>query len=149
MKQGYFIVSLMCMLTSCGGYKKSFVSPKKPSNVQENKLIEQIAKLDDIPFPCQASFISSPFSAESTEQKIIKFYTQMSLALVINFYRQNMEFFGWKEDISYNDENLLAYHEEGLLSFKKPDRWCIVSIRPQNKKNTLVVVFIGKRTESE
>jgi hypothetical protein len=146
MKQEYFLViSLVLLLTSCGGgYKKNALLP---TNTQKNKKIfdQEIAKLDDIPFPWQAQLVANTtISIESAEQKRIKFYTQMSLPLVIDFYRQNMEFFGWKEDIPLDESN----QEEGLLSFKKPMRWCIISIRPEQKK-TLVVIFIGQMNESE
>lgn len=141
MNYSVILLGIICLFSSCGGKKTYHALPIKKQH-NENLLQQQIAKVD-VPFPCQAVFVSNAqVFAEDTEQKRIKFLTQMPLATIIDFYRQNMEFLGWKEDVLVKDE-------EGLLSFQTFDRWCIISIRPQDKKTMLVAVFIGQKKESE
>jgi hypothetical protein len=92
------------------------------------------AHLTDIPLPVQvAPHILSGSTADSTG---ITFISNFELKDLVRFYQFEMERLGWKE------LHLFSVESEVLLVFEKPQKFCTVSIRPDNR----VVIFFGTRS---
>ena len=97
-------------------------------------VLKNEAHLTDIPLPVQvAPHTLSGSTADSTG---LTFISTFELGDLVKFYQFEMERLGWKE------LHLFSVESEVLLVFEKPQKFCTVSIRPDNR----VVIFFGTRS---
>ncbi len=124
------ILGLIVVLPAC--YKKL---GKKPTlhHYDKQPVLTQQAHLTDIPLPIQAE-VRELHGATHTSSGLT-FVSTFCLADLVRFYELEMERLGWKE------LHLFSVESEVLLVFEKPERFCTVSIRPDNR----VVIFFGSR----
>lgn len=126
------------------------VVEKKTQNVsllsgQEIDLIkQQEAKLIDIPIPLNACPVPYYFADVSNrgQELSLAYESTMSSDDLVLFYTQEMERLGWKKAAS-------IHTVETLLYFEKPDRFCVISLRPESEKTAeasiLIIFFIGRK----
>lgn len=97
-------------------------APKKLSAKEQAYQIE--ARLVDIPIPVSVTPMAVSFGDRGN--KLLSYTSSLSASEIKKFYIQEMERFGWKQEYYFEGD-------EVLLSFKKPDRFCSVSVRPERK----------------
>ena len=110
---------------------------KKISIKEQAKQIE--ARLVDVPIPVAVKPMAVSFGDRAT--KLLSYNSELSAKEIKKFYIQEMERFGWKQEYYFEGDEM-------LLSFKKPDRFCSVSVRPTRKnwnksKNVLLNIFVS------
>lgn len=110
---------------------------KKLSAKEQAKQIE--ARLVDVPIPVSVKPMAVSFGDRGT--KLLSYSSTLPAQDIKKFYIQEMERFGWRQEYYFEGEEM-------LLSFKKPDRFCSVSVRPTRKnwdksKNVLLNVFVS------
>lgn len=98
------------------------------------QLFKAEAQLTDIPFPVQVT--PRILSGSKTGAMGLTFMSHFLLSDLVRFYQFEMERLGWKE------LHLFSVESEILLVFEKPQKFCTVSIRPDNR----VVIFFGTRS---
>ncbi len=126
-----FVVLCCIILPAC--YKKNHKSPAPYSYNEQPQLLFE-AHLTDIPLPVQADVrVLHGSTAENTG---LTFVSCFELVDIIRFYQLEMERLGWQE------LHLFNLSPEVLLVFEKPQKFCTVSIRPDNR----VVLFFGTRS---
>lgn len=90
---------------------------------------EDRARLSDIPFIIG----SKPWYLSNNNlnnQIIIQYNTQLSYDSIIDFYKTQMDYFGWQERGSF-------IAQESCLIFKKPTKQSIILIRSNNINNII------------
>lgn len=121
----------------------AFVLPskaKKHKKLSAREQAQQIeARLVDVPIPVAVKPVDVSFSDRGN--KLLSYNSTLSATEIKKFYIQEMERFGWKQEYYFEGNEI-------LLSFKKPDRFCAVSVRPTRKswdrsKNVLLNVFVS------
>ena len=96
-------------------------STKKSEDAQLVKQKE--AKLSDIPVPINSDPLLKHFKSQTNKNEIILGYkSYMDASSISKFYNQEMEFFGWESVLFFDGI-------EKMMLFKKPSRFCSVSIR--------------------
>lgn len=110
---------------------------KKLSGVEQARQCE--ARLVDIPVPVA----TKPCNAciDATGKKMLAYTSTLPVDDVKRFYIEEMERFGWSQDYAFEGQEL-------LLSFRKPQRHCAISVRPtrknwQRSKNVAINVFVS------
>lgn len=89
------------------------------------------AKLADIPVPMSADPIMEYFNAENSKRVVVLgYYSELEASKISKFYSQEMELYGWENVYSF--DGLL---EKSML-FKKPSRYCSISIRSNLSKSS-------------
>jgi hypothetical protein len=83
------------------------------------------ARLTDIPIPLLVESQSASCSKNGAGMCLV-YKTSMSDLDLISFYKKEMERFGWVQ-------NLLFEGSEVLMVFRKPSRFCSLSLRPTKK----------------
>jgi len=99
------------------------------------------AKLVDVPIPLGAQVVQS-YDAESGcegNDTFLSYRAEMRADELTLFYRQQMEQMGWQQ-------TRLFCGPEKLISFKKPDKRCAISIRPQMRGLSEVTIFLAGHT---
>ena len=115
-------------------------SMKKSIKVSSKEQVEQVeARLIDVPIPVFVEPVSVSYGDRGT--KLISYISTLSSKEIKKFYIQEMERFGWRQEYYFEGEEI-------LLSFKKPDRFCSVSVRPTRKiwdksKNVFLKIFVS------
>lgn len=113
---------------------------KKRKKLSAREQAQQIeARLVDVPIPVAVKPIAVSFSDRGN--KLLSYISTLPAQEIKKFYIQEMERFGWKQEYYFEGDEM-------LLSFKKPDRFCSVSVRPTRKswdksKNVLLNVFVS------
>jgi len=98
------------------------------------------AKLADVPVPLNVVPLREYFDQSCADKKIILGYTSdVKRIEIVKFYNDQMERLGW-ENVAYFDGR------ETLMIFKKPSKFCSVSVRVCSHLNgkqehTKVVIF--------
>ncbi|MCK5632472.1 hypothetical protein KAH94_01880 [bacterium] len=124
---------------------KKMSRKQKAVYVQERSQ-ELEAKLNDIPFLMNAEPIVDFFqnvSVDSLHNIELGYKINMPMQKVVSFYQKGMECNGWQEVFS-----VLGF--ESLFYFKKPDRYCSISVRPYEKRKSSqpssfqIVICVGK-----
>jgi hypothetical protein len=125
--------------------KKDGIEHKK---VHHNKILQkgngvfinqQEAKLMDVPIPLDVVPNPNYFSDISSGDDILLGYVAITSSDdLVFFYIQEMERLGWKK------RSMVTGSVESLLYFEKPERFCSVSLRPAQRKTT-IVIFAGNR----
>ena len=103
------------------------------------------AKLSDIPIPINADPIPDFFTDSDPlkNQIVLGYRSNMSINDVSSFYIQEMERLGWRKLVAFNGF-------ETLLNFKKPNKFCSISIRTcscdyhQGQEHVLIIIFVIK-----
>lgn len=103
---------------------------------------EDKVRLADIPLieDCDPQLLKMAPSAERKYTLICN--SSFSMEDTINYYRAEMDYLGWKEDLFF-------IGKKSVLIFKKPSKICIVSLQKniyQNKGNTNITIFVGPRS---
>lgn len=103
---------------------------------------EDRVRLADIPFieDCEPKLLEIVPSAE--RKYILTCNSNFSSEDTINYYRAEMDYLGWKEDLFF-------IGKKSALIFKKPSKICIVSLQEanyQNKYKTNTTLFVGPRS---
>ena len=119
--------------------ENSFSLPLVTKPVSEKEEAERCeALLVDIPIPV----IAKVESASCDNEGSIKFTYNSTLSCneLSNFYKEEMERLGWKQESSFIGNEI-------LFCFKKPSKSCIVSMRPtknswEKSKSIKVSLFI-------
>ena len=83
------------------------------------------ARLTDIPVPLLADSQIASCSKDGVGMCLV-YKTIMPVADLISFYKEEMERFGWGQDLFFEGNEI-------LMVFRKPSRFCSVSIRPTKK----------------
>src|SRR3989337_3815991 len=97
---------------------------------------EQEARFSDLPIPLNIQLLRESdrqIAVDSNSKNsglLLRFKTSETGEKIQNFYKQEMEHWGWKLESSYEGEESFYY-------FKKPTRWCCVLIRLS--KNNCVI----------
>lgn len=107
-------------------FQESLIKKSK-NKAEDAQLVRQKeAKLSDIPVPINSEPLLKYFKSKTKKNEIILGYKNyMDASSVAKFYNQEMELFGW--------ENVLFFDNiEKIMLFKKPSRFCLVSIRDIN-----------------
>ncbi len=126
-------LALCCIVLLPSCYKKASNQAVHNYYDQQEPLKNE-AHHTDIPLPVQVvPFILSGSNADSTG---LTFVSTFELGDLVRFYQFEMERLGWKE------LHLFSVESEVLLVFEKPQKFCTVSIRPDNR----VVMFFGTRS---
>lgn len=121
----------------------AFVLPHTSKKVKKLSAKEQIrqleARLVDVPVPVSVTPHAVSFGDRGA--KLISYTSILPVQDIKKFYIQEMERFGWKQEYYFEGNEL-------LLSFKKPDRFCSVSVRPTRKnwntsKNVRLHLFVS------
>ena len=102
-----------------------FAFPLVTKPVSEKEEAERCeARLVDVPIPVVAKIESASCDASGS----IKFTYSSTLSHqeLSEFYNNEMERLGWRQESSF-------VGNEVLFSFKKPDKSCVVSMRPTKK----------------
>lgn len=113
---------------------------KKRKKLSAKEQAQQIeARLVDVPIPVAVKPMAVSFSDRGN--KLLSYNSALSAKEIKKFYIQEMERFGWKQEYYFEGDEM-------LLSFKKPDRFCSVSVRPTRKswdrsKNVLLNLFVS------
>jgi hypothetical protein len=118
------------MLPAC--YKK--LNMHNAQYYDEQAVLKNEAHLTDIPLPVQVT--PHTLSGSTANSTGLTFVSTFELGDLVKFYQFEMERLGWKE------LHLFSVESEVLLVFEKPQKFCTVSIRPDNR----VVIFFGTRT---
>ncbi len=127
----WFVLCCILILPAC--YKK-LSNNVSHHYYDEQPVLKSEAHLTDIPLPVQvAPHTLSGSTADSTG---LTFISTFELGDLVKFYQFEMERLGWKE------LHLFSVESEVLLVFEKPQKFCTVSIRPDNR----VVIFFGTRS---
>ncbi len=149
MKRSLSSFVLLLLLSSCGvahqkkGGQSQVAgrSKKNQKHVLEDIKIQE-AKQADIPIPMSATSLSRQYYADA--DRVMLGYRDYTLSPqdLVTFYEQEMERLGWRSIFAVS-----GY--ESMLQFAKPDRLCIVSIRPQSGGKSVEWVisagFLGKK----
>ena len=121
----------------------AFLLPSKTKKIKKLSAKEQVrqieARLVDIPIPVSVKPVSVSLGDRGC--KLLSYTSTMSVKEIKRFYIQEMERFGWRQEYYFEGQEL-------LLSFKKPDRFCSISVRPTRKnwdtsKNVLLNLFVS------
>ncbi len=106
---------------------------------------QQESRLPDIPISLAMQPLPEFFSKNainnSSKDIVVGYSAFLSYENAVNFYRQEMECFGWE-----CEKQFITY--EALFLFKKPGKTCIISIRPyaydkhKDLKNIKILFFI-------
>lgn len=121
------LLVLGCVLALSSCYKKARDISHSYYDGQE--FFKAEAQLTDIPFPVQ---VTPRILSGSTARAVgLTFVSHFLLNDLVRFYQFEMERLGWKE------LHLFSVESEILLVFEKPQKFCTVSIRPDNR----VVIF--------
>ncbi len=133
MKRSLSSVALLLFLSSCGitpekkgGQSKVVAGRSKKNQKQILKDIKiQEAKQADIPIPVSATSLSRQYHVDA--DRVMLGYRDYTLSPqdLVTFYEHEMERLGWRSIFAVS-----GY--ESVLQFEKPDRLCIVSIRPHS-----------------
>jgi hypothetical protein len=97
------------------------VEPPKPTPSYPLLSSEEKAGLLDIPFPL--TVVPWKIPSKNTAILIIKYHINSSFSELCDFYRAQMDYWGWEE------KNLFLA-DESCFVFEKPSRQCIVIMRP-------------------
>ncbi len=134
---------MLCLLSSCGGTsgrKKQHFLEKQVSSkgVAIDVMRQQEAKLSDIPIPIFSEPISKHCIKPDTPDAIILgYHCTLSINELKDFFNQEMERFGWRYGSQFEGHEL-------LLNYEKPDRVCMISLRPK-RKETDIIIFSGNQ----
>jgi len=96
------------------------------------------AKLVDVPIPLGAQ-VAQSHDADlgcDGDDTFLSYRTAMSVDELTLFYRQQMEQMGWQQTRLFRGPEL-------LVNFKKPDKRCAISIRPQRVDMSDVTIFLS------
>lgn len=105
----------------------AFLSPKRQRHSRKRstssvELVKQYeARLYDVPVLVTA--VAKRGYSDDQGRKMLEYRSSAPLSEVKNFYIQEMERFGWQQEFMFEGHEL-------LLHFKKPQRFCSISIRP-------------------
>ena len=109
--------------------------------LSRDQITIQEAKFSDIPSPLNAVPLAPYYQAEQGGA-LFAYSTSLSADELTTFYAHEMERLGWRMAFTFS-----GY--ESMLQFEKPDRVCIVSIRPQHQPSrTEWVIATGSALES-
>ena len=102
---------------------------------------QQEARLADIPIPLNVEPLSNFFQHDldaTTRHASLGYHTDMSAAQVNNFFKREMERYGWQCMSDVSGPELFA-------SFVKPEKFCAISIRPKSGKRagSDIIIFAG------
>ncbi len=143
---------LVLLLSSCGVISKKKCGQSQTtdrSKKNQNRTLEDIkiqeAKQADIPIPMSAISLSRQYHVDADQVMLgYRDYT-LSPQAIITFYEHEMERLGWRFVFAVS-----GY--ESMLQFEKPDRLCIVSIRPHSASRyvewVIATGFLGKKDSS-
>ncbi|MFT6765810.1 MAG: hypothetical protein ACJAZS_000704 [Alteromonas naphthalenivorans] len=121
----------------------AFILPAQSKKSKQLSIKEQIqqveARLVDVPIP--VSVRPAAISHDDRGYKLLSYESSLPSAEIKKFYIQEMERFGWRQEYYFEGQEL-------LLSFKKPDRFCSISVRPtraswDRSKNVLLNIFVS------
>jgi hypothetical protein len=114
--------ALSCKQDECAFSRTTFKAPRKISSKEQARQFE--ARLVDIPIPVAST--ATHACADSGGCKLLAYSSTLSAEEIKKFYIQEMERFGWQQEYLFEGNEL-------LLNFKKPQRFCSVSVRPTKK----------------
>ena len=117
------------------------IAPEEAECMHYVKELE--AKLMDVPFFLDMRPILNYCCQDVHDDSCSLGYRLNSCAEdITQFYLQEMDRFGWKKTVSIRGV-------EHLMVFEKPDRFCVISLRPDpdlyKQNSMLLVIFTGKR----
>ena len=151
--KGHLIIFTMffvlIFLPSCSK-KTSYNSELTKKNSEEFIRLKE-AKYSDIPLPVGFRVIEpkkESLSLSNENSDFICYQVNMSIEQVLDYYRANMESFGWLIDD-------LSCSQEGLLFCNKRSKCCVVSVRDDLKNvgssipNCYVYLFIKNKLQEE
>ena len=102
----------------------------------------QEARLADIPVPLHAKPLPKFFADENNARGVILGYScKLDSKEIAAFYQQEMDRLGWRRAASCDGI-------ESLFYFEKPTRFCSVSLRPQRKNNTHIVIVTSDHQQA-
>lgn len=128
----------LIILPSC--YRdKAHQSAKSAHYKTKKKVVEQEAQLIDVPVPIGSQLVNSDAQEGLFSLTTLLTY-KLSLApdRVAAFYQQEMERLGWQYGARFSGA-------EWLLYFEKPDRFCVISLRPVDKRQQVLVIITGRK----
>jgi hypothetical protein len=120
------------LLAGCHGTKNNWWNNSALWNLKELE-----ARHYDIPF----IFDAQPIAGQSSNASQITFKSNVSLDQAIDFYRQQMDVYGWNLLFCVKDT-------ETLLSFEKPNKYAMVSIRPTKANQLTVIIMLAMKSNS-
>ena len=126
----WIILVCLGMLPAC--YKRA--QKQLTQHYDEQPALRNEAHLTDVPLPVQVT--PRVLSGSTTQATGLTFVSNFQLDDLIKFYQFEMERLGWKEVHAF------SVPPEVLLIFEKPEKFCTLSVRPDNR----VVIFFGTRT---
>ncbi len=117
--------------------ENELVIAKKSHNFYMSHDIIQ-ARLFDIPILFDAQLVCS---SDQDEIYYLEYKILLSHEQVMNFYKDEMESFGWLQQMNYSAD-------EALMLFKKAGRSCVISLRPvkkdwQHSKEIKIILVIS------
>lgn len=127
----WFVLVCIVILPAC--YKK-LSNQVSFHYYDQQQTLKNEAHLTDIPLPVQV--VPRILSGSHADSTGLTFVSAFQLTDLVRFYQFEMERLGWKE------LHIFSVESEVLLVFEKPQKFCTVSIRPDNR----VVIFFGTRS---
>ncbi len=140
------LLMLLCVVPACGKKRSlsSRATHKKKgiaSALSRDQITIQEAKFSDIPSPLNAVPLT-PYYQAKEGNALFAYSSVLSRDELMTFYAHEMERLGWRMAFTFS-----GY--ESMLQFEKPDRVCIVSIRPQRRpSHTEWVIATGPAIEA-
>ena len=113
---------------------------RKRSHCSSAELVKEYeARLFDV--PVLVTSVAKRGSVDEQGGKLLEYTSKTPVEDVKNFYIQEMERFGWQQEYIFEGNEL-------LIHFKKPQRFCSVSIRPVGRsfassKRITITLFVS------
>jgi hypothetical protein len=149
----YLVISIaivsIIIFSSCA--KRSVQNHENMSNNQEceyqKKIIldmvtQQEAMLVNIPIPLYDKRIL-PTSLDIIEKDtiVLGYESTLTLQLLITFFMSQMEWYGWKHIVSFENK-------ENILFFENPDSHCCIIITPSEIDASSIFIYIKRASHN-
>ncbi len=124
----------------CAFFSSTPRRSKKRSHCSAAELVKQYeARLFDV--PVLVTSVAKRGCVDEQGKKMLEYTSKTPVDDVKNFYMQEMERFGWQQEYIFEGNEL-------LLHFKKPQRFCSISIRPVGRsfassKRISITLFVS------
>lgn len=103
---------------------------------KNSKIKQQEARFFDVPLPLGYKSLENIYGPDS-----FVFKTSNTISELVDFYKEEMSYLGWKCLKIFND------NEVNLL-FEKPHKFILISIRPLLKtKNSQIHIFVSIKND--
>ena len=149
----FFCVTIICLIFIFSSCKKHEIQKEQILVIETqeydyqkalilDKIIQQEAMLVTIPIPLYDERIL-PTSFDFCEKETITlgYKSPFAVEQAIDFFMNQMERYGWKHIISFENN-------KSLLLFENPDSYCCIVIKPLNSYKSIIIIYI-KRASSK